>query len=757
MSFSFDYSYQTNDEKNRIEKDYKVTSNQDLYSDIKSIWCCPTNIEKNCYRIPIRDWQYFYSEFPNINHQKVDIKFTGKLFSHKNRDQTSVADQIIENLENNRSSLLSADTGFGKCLAEGTPILMTNGQTKKIEDIKIGDKVMGDYSDIKIVEEIHSGISPMYDIILQSRDLCTQSGEIPDNICEKFTVNKNHILTLYAVQQGRIDFRDNKYNVRWFDGYKFNYFYFYTLEGAKLLANFVKSQGSIFDIPLHKYLEYDPKIQKCLKTLITPVYYNEQTLPIPPGEIGRRIVEEDPSLVISNIYVSNSIENRLRLIMPIIQVSKIIKYTYPFSDEENTFDQIQKYEFVSKIAKHLYCVMNVARSLGFSSQVLKINEHCPFGQDEDSSTSKSRYKLIIKKSSGLYSFKIRYSGIDKYFGFSVGGNGRFVLGNYVVTHNSSIGTYITSKLGYKTTIICHLDSVRKHWIDEFKKFTSAKVQNITTKLDPNADVYLMGPRKALKFSMDQLSNIGFVIVDEGHMVTETTFTKTLPLFSPKYLLCLSATPDRKDGLHKLLHIYFGEEDDFVVRKYSKDDLTIIKCETNFIPEIEKIIIKGRLVTNWTLAKNSVEYNGSRQKYISNIALSEPNERFLILCDRNDSAKGIARMLGNESELLIGSTTKWDKSKRVLVAGMKKCGVGFDDPTRTRLILASDVTDVRQYVGRLRIPDGKVYDIVDNYSSFETHWKKRLKFYKSKEMNIQIRSEKKDVNKKKNAIPVFDED
>ena len=42
--------------------------------------------------------------------------------------------------------ILSAAIGAGKCLGKGTKILMYDGTLKNVEDIKVGDRLMGDDS-----------------------------------------------------------------------------------------------------------------------------------------------------------------------------------------------------------------------------------------------------------------------------------------------------------------------------------------------------------------------------------------------------------------------------------------------------------------------------------------------------------------------------------------------------------------------------------------------------------------------------------
>ena len=90
--------------------------------------------------------------------------------------------------------IISAPTGNGKCFAKGTGILMFNGSTKKVEDIIVGDVIMGDDSKKRVVKSLGSGKEEMFSITPTKGD--------------SYTVNKSHILSLVRTN----DVKNNKYN-----------------------------------------------------------------------------------------------------------------------------------------------------------------------------------------------------------------------------------------------------------------------------------------------------------------------------------------------------------------------------------------------------------------------------------------------------------------------------------------------------------------------------------------------------------------
>lgn len=53
-------------------------------------------------------------------------------------------------------------------------------------------------------------------------------------------------------------------------------------------------------------------------------------------------------------------------------------------------------------------------------------------------------------------------------------------------------------------------------------------------------------------------DIGFAIFDEFHHLNSEVFSKALPKLSVKYMLGLSATPNRDDGLEKIGELYIGK-------------------------------------------------------------------------------------------------------------------------------------------------------------------------------------------------------
>ena len=95
-------------------------------------------------------------------------------------------------------------TGSG-CHAAGTNILMYDRTIKKVEDIKIGDKLMGDDYKPRIVKHLYRGRDKMYKII--------------QNVGQTYTVNGGHRLALKFNDDSQINYNENKhrYEIIWYE------------------------------------------------------------------------------------------------------------------------------------------------------------------------------------------------------------------------------------------------------------------------------------------------------------------------------------------------------------------------------------------------------------------------------------------------------------------------------------------------------------------------------------------------------------
>jgi hypothetical protein len=189
-----------------------------------------------------------------------------------------------------RGLLLYHGLGAGKCHRKGTPIMMSDGKIKLIENIKVGDLLMGDDSKPRTVLSLARGQDKMYDVIPIKG--------------EKYTVNQEHILCLKASGFPKFSRNNHKhntnYNVQWIENNKFQSKTF-TInklkdneEKMKIAAEQffenIKTQSNtnnnVYEISVKDYLKLSEKKKGVLKGYKVPIDFPEKDLKIDPYMIG---------------------------------------------------------------------------------------------------------------------------------------------------------------------------------------------------------------------------------------------------------------------------------------------------------------------------------------------------------------------------------------------------------------------------------------------------------------------------------------
>ena len=280
--------------------------------------------------------------------------------------------------------------------------------------------------------------------------------------------------------------------------------------------------------------------------------------------------------------------------------------------------------------------------------------------------------------------------------------------------------------------------IQKQAYDEFKKFSDARVYRYAPKkLPPNdAQVVIIGLMTAAKLSVEYLSRFQMVVLDEVDQSTAKSFFPLYVKICPDYLLGLSATIKKANGLDKALFKYFGPQKEFLYRFIEKKNATVIKVQTIFEPTIEM---------------NENQRTGAMQvdphEITRSLAENPARTRFIANHIKRDSLKGQCFVLSPRKELIfalneelvktgydvdyktVGKTTL-DVTKRILIGGMQGTGRGLDTDANFIFILGIP-SNIAQFAGRLRDPNGTIYIYVDKYSKFELDWSRKCMPYLKK--------------------------
>jgi superfamily II DNA or RNA helicase len=214
----------------------------------------------------------------------ISVDFAGSL----RESQKPAVSAFMDNVKNGGGGgLLELHTAAGKCLARDTPVIMYDGTVKMVQDVYVGDTLMGDNSFPRRVQSITRGKETMYKITNK-------------NTGESYTVNKSHILSLYD-----------------------------------------KTTKKFIDIPLEKVLENPQYNEKYLGYRV-PVFFIDKDTKINPYQCGRSYLEllelhsknrRKPTLGIPREYKINSYKTRLEFLRGIFVTNK----SNVFKNENNVF------------------------------------------------------------------------------------------------------------------------------------------------------------------------------------------------------------------------------------------------------------------------------------------------------------------------------------------------------------------------------------------------------------------------------------
>lgn len=314
---------------------------------------------------------------------------------------------------------------------------------------------------------------------------------------------------------------------------------------------------------------------------------------------------------------------------------------------------------------------------------------------------------------------------------------------------------ILSILGKKTGVIVHKTFLMNQWIERINQFLpGARVGTIQGQVIDVKDkdiVLIMLQSISQKEYPDELFyDFGFVICDECHHLSGEVFSKALQKVNTKYLLGLSATMNRRDGLTKLFKMYLGEicfkdtetkEDNVLVKviKYDVDNDDFEKEETDF---------RGNPAYSTMISKLS-NYN-NRSELILSVLKTElfinSNQQFIILAHTkallNYLYSGINYQNISSVGYYVGGMKETDlkesEGKQIILATYAMAAEALDIKSLTSLIFATPKTDIEQSVGRiLRAKHNQplIIDILDPHDVFKNQYSKRRKYYVKKNYKI----------------------
>ena len=563
--------------------------------------------------------------------EKINLKFSGSLRAK----QVPVVEKYMEHIKTNGCGLLALHTGFGKCLAKGTPIMLSNGKIKNVEKIKVGDKLMGDDSTPRTVLSLARGREMMYDVIPTKGD--------------KYTVNESHILSLRcSYGNGNKNYIKGKIiDIEVIDFLKLpKTIKNHLLKGYRVPIHFTKQKVELDPYILGYWLGDGTSRSPEITTIDEPVikyfkmYCQEQGLFLKQGTERNHIsyrmsFGKKNRKGISGSGGKNPVLNMLKLYNLIN--NKHIPYIYKCNSKSIRLELLAGiidsdgyynkgcYDIVQKNEKLLDDIIYVARSLGFAAYKKKCHKSCMYKGEKKTGTyyitsihgdgiEYIPVKLERKKASKRKQIKnVLNTGIklvkkevDEYFGFEIDGNRRFVLGDFTVTHNTCLGLNIISRINLKTLIIVHKEFLLRQWIERIEQFLpDARVGRIQAQVidveDKDIVICMLQSLSMKKYPQELFNEYGLTIVDECFPFKTKIHTSNGPMnigslyekwrkneVLPKIL---SFNRETNSFEYKnMTHVWRKERKDLIKIKMSKK---VINCT----PEHKILTVNGYIEAN----------------------------------------------------------------------------------------------------------------------------------------------------------------
>lgn len=601
-------------------------------------------------------------------------------------------------------------TGAGKCLGENEKVIMFDGSIKSVKEIKIGDKLLGPDSKERIVKSTSKGFGDLYKIIPVKG--------------KSWICNDVHVLTLVETESGFVfDIELDHYlkKSKWFK-------HIHKLFSPQYGVDFSNELELDLD-PYFLGVWFGDGTKEIVNNKLSSVCISKPNKEI--EELCNNIATEyglyctmyvsgnnSPTYRISNHHSGgkpNILLNKIRdLVGPNLEIPKCIKngskeirrkFLAGFLDSDGHLSR-GCFEIVQKRKDYIDDIIYISKSLGLGAQEgsIKVVNGCNYYRVVISGEltqlpikikrkiPEERKQIKIPTRTG---FSVEFVGQGDYYGFELeNSDGRFLLDDFTVTHNTTVG------------VSCVLEHIRRNrgasivWlaplrelIEQTKKYFPTYVDVVT--VDENTDLQeTMFPRIHVS-TVQSLSKNGrkfrprasFVVLDEAQFFFGTPEWNQVAKYyinNGAKVLSLTATPARQDGspLSELA-------DSLVVGPSTKELINLkhlVKCDVF-----------------------SIDFKYNTYDPISSYIKYAKDSKAAVFCSTVDEAKDLSEEF-NKCGILATFAHAGDrrgvelhKTNQVKVlCNVYLLSYGYDDPSIETIILnrgSSNPTTYLQMVGR----------------------------------------------------------
>ena len=320
-----------------------------------------------------------------------------------------------------------------------------------------------------------------------------------------------------------------------------------------------------------------------------------------------------------------------------------------------------------------------------------------------------------------------------------------------------VAIYAALQKQRRTMILVHETHLVEQWRDRLRQFVPAAKVGIVaqnTSVIEGMDFVIGMIPSISRRSYKHIETFGTLIIDEAHHIAARTFSRSVPRFNSKFIMALSATPTRTDGLSHVITwitgpIFFRAERQDTV-PITIEQVEYLNPQIANMPDIKNRL--GKIVLPLMIRRliSDAQRNKLIVELVERLFAKPSVERVIIVSGRRAHLEFLFEkfvekkydcglyMGGMKMEALEES-----KSKKLICASYAMASEALDIKGLQGMVLCTPWGRTQQVIGRLREDKNNtprfIYDVVDPYSIFEKMAWKRYRIYKR--LNCRVVREK----------------
>jgi superfamily II DNA or RNA helicase len=320
-----------------------------------------------------------------------------------------------------------------------------------------------------------------------------------------------------------------------------------------------------------------------------------------------------------------------------------------------------------------------------------------------------------------------------------------------------IAASLITRRGVNTLVLVHRTELLKQWQERLQAFLGVGQDVVGTigggKARPTAriDIAVMQSLSRQGTVDPLVENYGHVIVDECHHVGAVSFDAILKRAKARFVLGLTATPIRRDGLQPIIFMQCGPIRHTSVKPAgAPQELEVVPHSCHGHIDLPP---EAGIQEVFRHLANDVGRTAAIVDEVENAF--EQGRKVLVLTERAEHLDAILTALNSRSHspfVLHGRMSRKQRAAvivelealppdapRILLATGKLVGEGFDHPPLDTLVLAMPVSwkgTLQQYAGRLHREHAsksnvRIIDFVDvGHPALRRMWEKRQRGYRA---------------------------